>query len=119
MHDHPYYATDTAQTFFAANRWPEKPAHFQATLTAYYRTMSVLAETVMRSFAVALDLDQDFFADKIDRPCNLIRLVRYPAQTEEPDEGQLRAGAHTDYGTVTILRGDDCPGQPPGKAARG
>jgi isopenicillin N synthase-like dioxygenase len=27
-----------------------------------------------------------------------------------PVEGQLRAGAHTDYGTLTIVRGDDVPG---------
>lgn len=34
----------------------------------------------------------------------------YPDVEETPEEGQIRASAHTDYGTVTILKPDDAPG---------
>lgn len=34
----------------------------------------------------------------------------YPELTKAPLPGQLRASAHTDYGTLTILRPDDAPG---------
>src|SRR4029077_18052707 len=32
------------------------------------------------------------------------------AQERPPEEGQLRAGAHSDYGAFTILKGEDAPG---------
>ena len=108
--DGPYYRDGAAETFFAPNRWPDTVPGFRETLTEYYAALSSLAATIMRVFALALDLEEDFFADKTDRPCSNVRLIRYPAQSERPDADQLRAGAHTDYGTLTILRGDDVPG---------
>lgn len=108
--DDPHLTPDVARRFFASNRWPEHPVEFAPTLKIYYEEMSRLAGTIMRIFALALDLDEGFFEDKIDRATSTMRLIRYPEQHAEPLEGQLRAGAHTDYGTVTILRGEDVPG---------
>jgi isopenicillin N synthase-like dioxygenase len=39
-----------------------------------------------------------------------MRLNYYPAPSTAPVPGQLRAGAHTDYGGFTILSGEDVPG---------
>lgn len=108
--DDPYYRTEVAGRFFAPNHWPAAPAGFRPTLTAYYDALAEVAAVVMRACALALDLPEDFFADKTDRHCSVVRLIRYPAPSGAPEPGQLRAGAHTDYGTVTILRGDDVPG---------
>jgi isopenicillin N synthase-like dioxygenase len=36
-----------------------------------------------------------------------LRLRNYPAQTTAPLPGQLRAGAHSDYGSLTILATED------------
>src|SRR4029078_4691963 len=60
--------------------------------------------------ASCLDLPADYFEQYSDRSPSALRAVNYPAQTAEPRAGQLRAGAHTDYGTLTILRQDDAPG---------
>jgi len=108
--DAPYYKTETAGRFFAPNHWPGDLPGFETTLRAYHAAVSDLAGTLMRGFALALDLDENFFADKIDKPCSVARLIRYPAQDATPEIGQLRAGAHSDYGTLTILRGDRVPG---------
>ncbi|MEE2968642.1 MAG: 2-oxoglutarate and iron-dependent oxygenase domain-containing protein [Pseudomonadota bacterium] len=108
--DVPYYHTETAGRFFAPNHWPEIPTGFEAILREYYATLSDLSATLMRGFALALDLDGDFFADKTDRPSSVARLIRYPAQDAAPETGQLRAGAHSDYGALTILRGDRVAG---------
>src|SRR5262249_41369044 len=55
-------------------------------------------------------LDETYFDDKIDRSIGTMRLNYYPRQRRPPLPGQLRAGAHTDYGGLTILDGEDVPG---------
>jgi isopenicillin N synthase-like dioxygenase len=72
--------------------------------------MGRLAEDLMALFALALGLPEDFFADKIDRHISRLRVRNYPAPLEAPKPGQLRAGAHCDYGSLTILRAEDKPG---------
>ncbi|WP_244425425.1 2OG-Fe(II) oxygenase family protein [Pseudaminobacter salicylatoxidans] len=57
----------------------------------------------MRLFAVALKLPEDYFERFIDAPISALRALNYPEQTVPPKPGQLRAGAHTDYGSLTIL----------------
>ena len=108
--DDPYYRGEVAAYFFADNRYPARPEGFRETVDTYFRTLSGLGDRLMGAMALALGLDEAFFADKIDRPASVMRLIRYPAQSESPADRQLRAGAHTDYGTLTILRGDDVPG---------
>ena len=70
---------------------------------AYYAAMEDLAARIMRVFAVALKLPEDHFAGVIDRPVSALRALNYPHPTVPPQPGQLRAGAHTDYGSLTIL----------------
>ena len=68
--------------------------------------MSDLGARLMSLFARGLGLVPEFFADKIDHQPNALRAINYPERDEAPLPGQLRAGAHTDYGTLTILRQD-------------
>jgi len=105
-----YYARPEAASFFAPNIWPEQPSNFRSIFQDYYLQVSSLAQKVMSLFAVALDLPEFYFNDKIDKPTSVVRIVHYPAQEAAPLDNQLRAGAHTDYGTMTILYGDDTPG---------
>jgi len=107
----PAYATaPTAGQHFAANLWPERPAELRPVLTRYYRAVNELAQTLMRIFALGLGLGESFFDDKIDRSISRLRIRNYPAQTTKPLPGQLRAGAHSDYGSLTILAAEDKPG---------
>jgi isopenicillin N synthase-like dioxygenase len=39
-----------------------------------------------------------------------LRVRNYPAPQTAPEPGQLRAGAHSDYGSLTILKTEDRPG---------
>jgi isopenicillin N synthase-like dioxygenase len=106
----PYYHSHEARKFFPPNVWPPEPAGFRQVYEDYYRVMERLAADIMRIFALALDVDEHFFADKMDKPVNKVTVIRYPAQAVAPIEGQLRAGEHTDYGTLTILLAEDKPG---------
>ncbi len=88
---------------YAPTPWPAAPTGFRAAWLAYYRDMEALAARIMQVFAVALDLPADYFARFIDAPISALRALNYPAQDRPPQAGQMRAGAHTDYGSLTIL----------------
>ena len=86
------------------------PAALRGLYEAYFRAMGALAAELMAMFALALDLPEGFFADKLDRHISRLRVSNYPAPLVPPKPGQLRAGAHCDYGSLTILRAEDKPG---------
>ncbi len=88
---------------YAPTPWPKAPEGFRAAWEAYYAELQALAGRVMQVFAVALGLPEDHFAAYIDTPISALRALNYPAQDSAPEQGQLRAGAHTDYGSLTIL----------------
>ena len=108
--DDPYYTSALGRQHFLPNVWPAAPPEFERAATVYYRTMSDLVVLLMRLAALALGVPDTYFDDKVDRSIGTIRLNYYPPQAEPPREGQLRAGAHTDYGGFTILSGEDVPG---------
>ncbi len=108
-HD-PYYTSALGRRYHEPNIWPVSPAGFEQAATAYYRAMGDLVRFLMRLAALALDVDETFFDDKIDRSIGTMRLNYYPAVTVAPSPGQLRSGAHTDYGGFTVLGGEDVPG---------
>jgi isopenicillin N synthase-like dioxygenase len=95
---------------FAHNLWPSTPAELRPALEAYFQAMRTLAAELLHLFAAALDLPRDYFAGKIDRAASFLRVINYPAPAVPPEPGQLRAGAHTDYGTLTILRAENVAG---------
>ena len=108
--DDPYYKTQDASPLFPVNQWPAHPAELRSIWSEYYRRMQLLADDLMRLSAVALDLPENYFQDKIDRNVSKLTAKLYPPQKTEPLPGQLRASAHTDFGTVTILKPGDAPG---------
>ena len=85
-------------------RLPSKRISFNAALTNYYSAMESLSQTLFRGFAVALKLDPNWFLQKgvfdTSHQCAL-RVLNYPAL--EFSDTVIRAGAHTDYGAMTIL----------------
>ena len=88
------------------NQWPANAPEFRAAATVYFAALSDLAARLMRGFAIALELEPTFFADKIDQPLAQLRLLHYPPQTGYIDTRTIGCGAHTDYGCLTILAQD-------------
>jgi isopenicillin N synthase-like dioxygenase len=96
--------------YFTPNVWPERPAEFRDVWLAYYRRLEQLAASLMRLCALALDLPEGWFDDKVDNHSTNLIVNYYPPQERPPKPGQLRRGAHTDWGGLTILYQDDKPG---------
>lgn len=108
--DDAYFQSEAARGLVPRNRWPERPAALKPLYTSYYLRMGELAKDLLRLSALALDLPETYFDDKIDRHISRLNVRLYPEQKVAPLPGQLRAAAHTDYGTVTILRPGDTVG---------
>ena len=108
--DQPHYTGPQGRNYFHRNIWPARPAGFAAAADAYYRAMDDLSVVLCRISALALGLPEHWFADKIDRHVTAARINYYPRQDNPPAAGQLRAGAHTDYGMLTILSAESAPG---------
>jgi isopenicillin N synthase-like dioxygenase len=102
--------TEAERYFFKSNTWPARPVGFAEAFERYYRAMEALSLHILQLFAHALGLDDHYFDDKVDRHTSTMRAIYYPPQEEIPEAGQLRAGEHADYGTLTILKGEDVPG---------
>ncbi|WP_158607853.1 isopenicillin N synthase family dioxygenase [Nocardia panacis] len=103
------FGTDT-DPWTRANLWPDTPTRFEQTWLDYMAAMETLGHRLMRLFALALGLDETFFDDKVDEHISAIVANFYYRQTDSPAPGQLRRGAHTDWGVLTILYQDDIGG---------
>ena len=86
---------------------PEMPT----VMNRYYDELGGLCERLLSLMAIGLGMSADTFRDSIDRHTSALRLLHYPhIERSDVAPGQLRAGAHSDYGTLTLLRQDDAPG---------
>jgi len=109
--DDPYYTEGEAKRYFSPNPWPPALPGFEPAFTAYWDALDGLARELMALFALALGVEEDFFAPKIDRAISHLFVQHYPGLEPPPPAGTVRAGAHTDFGSVTILHlGDNAEG---------
>jgi isopenicillin N synthase-like dioxygenase len=90
--------------------WPERPPELRAAFEDYFSALAGLGARLRRLFALALDLPEDWFEPQFRDHSSSMRVVNYPPPEGTVEPGQLRAGAHTDYGCMTILRTEDAPG---------
>jgi isopenicillin N synthase-like dioxygenase len=94
---------------FPSRRFPSNPDSFEPTWEVYYENLTQLARKILHAFALALELEDEMFFERfIDHHASALRALNYPPIPvgERILPGQCRASAHTDYGTITILRAD-------------
>lgn len=95
------------------NLWPESIDNleeFKSTCTNYYRAVVSLAKDVLAVIALTLDLDPTFFNSLMDNTCSTVRFLHYPPQPADNDESYRGVGAHTDFGSITLLLQDEVDG---------
>lgn len=92
------------------NVWPALPG-WRERAQAYFDAVLAVGQRLHRAFALDLGLAEDFFDDKVDAPLATLRLLHYPVEfARDAPRGQAGAGAHTDYGNVTLLATDGVAG---------
>jgi isopenicillin N synthase-like dioxygenase len=99
------------------NQWPAEDRSethaFRATMLDFFAQCKALHVEVMRAIAVGMDLPPAFFDSYTDVGDNTLRLLHYPAVKSSVfkiNPGQVRAGAHSDYGSITLLFQDAAGG---------
>jgi hypothetical protein len=102
--------------------YPEKPYqnHFpedripgvSKAIMDFYVKCDNLHKSIMSAIAVGLGLDKTHFVPQISGGDHALRFLHYPAVPKSllTKEGAVRAGAHTDYGTITLLFQDGSGG---------
>ncbi|MGR3804593.1 isopenicillin N synthase family dioxygenase [Marinibacterium profundimaris] len=92
------------EPFRGVNVWPDQPG-FRETMLGYYDAVLGLGTALHAAFEADLGLPGGHFAPHFSAPMATLRVLSYPASTEG-----IGAGAHTDYGSITLLMCDGVPG---------
>ena len=87
----------------AANVWPKEVPGFRETFLELFAAFDAAGLRILEAIARYLDLEPDFFEDTVADGNSVLRLLHYPPT---PGDGpNVRAGAHEDINTITLLLG--------------
>jgi len=89
------------------NLWPDGLPGFREGLDAYHQQIRALARHVSGLIALSLGMPYGFFDPTFENQKAALRLLRYPPQPPKAKFNQLGAGAHNDWGWITVLAQDD------------
>jgi isopenicillin N synthase-like dioxygenase len=92
------------------NRWPDylddEGKEFKETMQSFFEMGKTLHQQIMQAIALGMNLPEHFFDEFIDATDNNLRLLHYPPVKKEvfqKNPSQVRAGEHSDYGSITLL----------------
>ena len=85
------------------NVWPDEPADFRETFETMFAELDRVGGILLSALARWLELSPDWFNDTIRDGNSVLRLLHYPPVEGSPDG--IRAEAHEDINTITLLLG--------------
>lgn len=103
-----------AHACWAEDRWPA--GDFRPTIEAFHTAAMALGQRLMQRLARVLGEPDPFFSNTVTGENTTLRLLHYPARdtaTTAPTHNNpdvFGAGAHTDYGLLTLLFQRDVSG---------
>ncbi|HEY5713130.1 MAG TPA: 2OG-Fe(II) oxygenase family protein [Allosphingosinicella sp.] len=87
----------------AANVWPNEIESFKSTFLELFDAFDTAGLRILEAIARYLSLAPDYFEDTVSDGNSVLRLLHYPPI---PGDGpNVRAGAHEDINTITLLLG--------------
>jgi isopenicillin N synthase-like dioxygenase len=91
--------------WFKPNAWPREVPGLRPLVEEYVARMRALSGELLGLLGVALGQGGDFFTRHTGHPTWGFNINWYPARAAlgAVEPGQYRIGAHTDFGTVTVL----------------
>lgn len=91
--------------YYPANKWPSELPGFRVTATDYTDHMTRVAHGVLDVLAAVLGLPGEYFTAQATRATWTQNVNWYPSldAVGELQDGQMRVGPHTDFGSLTLL----------------
>jgi isopenicillin N synthase-like dioxygenase len=111
---HPYHVQKKLNS--GPNMWPSSTTlpdveDFKTIALDYYSQVTALAKDIMKVLALTLDLEESWFDEFSEGAVATMRLLHYPSQPPDSPAKLTRGiGAHTDFGTITLLLQGDVAG---------
>ncbi|XP_042042233.1 2-oxoglutarate-Fe(II) type oxidoreductase hxnY-like isoform X1 [Salvia splendens] len=103
--------SDAQKPFYGPNRWPSEDMlpRWRETMEKYYQGALDVARSISRLIALALGLNVNYFCQPgiLGKSIATLQLLYYEDQISEPANGIFGAGAHSDFGLITLLATDD------------
>ncbi|EOO03838.1 putative clavaminate synthase-like protein [Phaeoacremonium minimum UCRPA7] len=87
------------------NQWPSKPDGFRSTSDEYVDRLESLGKSVMQAMALAMEVDESIFLDRIDKAFWNLRILGYEGRKSKTP-APAGIGEHTDFGILTFLLTD-------------
>ncbi|TFI58496.1 isopenicillin N synthase family oxygenase [Sphingomonas parva] len=87
----------------APNVWPKEVDSFRDTFLELFAAFDTAGLRILEAIARHLGLRPDFFEDTVEDGNSVLRLLHYPPVSG--DAPGVRAGAHEDINTITLLLG--------------
>jgi isopenicillin N synthase-like dioxygenase len=106
--DHPWTARRLRG--FGHNQWPSQLPGFREQMLTYRAAVTELGDRLLSLLALSLELPSNWFVPYFDMPVGTLRLIKYPPHPADAGANQIGAGAHTDWGGITILAQDNVGG---------
>lgn len=91
--------------YMAPNIWPSEIEGFKETFDELYSAFETAGGRVLEAIALHLGLDRGYFAPTVKDGNSVMRLLHYPPLGEGAPDGAIRAAAHGDINTITLLLG--------------
>ena len=88
----------------ADNIWPDEVPGFKDTFLRLYDSFDEAGLKILSAIARYLGIDPQYFDATVENGNSVLRLLHYPPQ-EANTGGHIRAGAHEDINTITLLLG--------------
>eukprot|EP00536_Pseudo-nitzschia_multiseries_P004277 jgi/Psemu1/285001/fgenesh1_pg.70_\ len=107
--DDPRYSPAKLQ---GPNQWPDTSVlpSFRPVMEDYHSCATAIAMRVVQLLALSLGLEESHFDSDFKESIATVRLLHYSGCVSDPDKGIFACGAHSDFGSITLLLTDKNPG---------
>jgi len=104
--------SDPVKKEYPENIWPSEVVELKSASIRAFQTLEEAGKAMLRAIALHLELEEDYFEDKVAYGNSILRQIHYfPIENpEEVPSDAVRAAEHGDINLITLLMGASADG---------